>query len=554
MSPEDIKRLEVFAAEKGILPLGSGDEIAAALNSSRPKVRLLGDDHELIFFAQECGEILRKNDFYRRDRTAVGINRERARLDAITPQALRSLTQRHIVFFKEKEIGNGSSARSIQIVKTMNVDTARGLLESWEFLDRLPEIDRVNPIRLPVLRRDGRIDLAPPGYLADARIFTLDEGVVYDEEMTFARAQEVIRELLCEFPWHDDGRSLAVQVAAMMTVFGACLIPTGAARPGFVYTANDSDAGKSLAAKVAIILTHGKANVRAFPRKEETRKVLDQLAMEAQTTVLFDNVKGTLGGEDIEAFMSAARWQGRILGEKGGFEVDNVTTCFFTGNESRPTRDMAQRCLFVELFLEDIDSSARKIKRVLTDKILAEPAMRSEACSAMWALVKEWDARGRPAPTNMMPKCPEWSLTIGAIVEHSGFGDPHAKPDIKSARTGVNEMQELVKHLWGSVGAVVQGELGEAAAADRKQWAFSDIMDEVQEKGFFEALEIHGRKGDSEEMFDKDGALTMAARSFFGRFLAGFDGRLFTGLSGERLRWVVQGKGNQRKYLVVREG
>ena len=394
--PEDIKRLEQLAAENGILPIGSADEIAAALNSKRPKVRLPGDNRELIDFAMEVGDVLRKCDFYRRDRMPVGINRERARLDAITPQAMRTMAQRHLVFFKEKKQEDpDGETRVITIVKTMIVDTARAVLESWEFIDALPEIERVNPIRMPVMRSDRRIELAPPGYFADGRIYTLDD-VVFDEAMTFERAVEIVRELLGEFPFHDDGRSFAVQVAAMLTVFCACMLPKGAARPGFIYTANDSDAGKTLAAKVAIIPVHGKANVRAFPRKEETRKVLDQLAMEAATTILFDNVRGTLGGEDIEAFMSASRWRGRILGESTGFEVDNVTTCFFTGNESRPTRDMAQRSLFVELFLQELDSSQRKIRRQLNDNALAAPELRGEVCSALWALVRHWDAAARP--------------------------------------------------------------------------------------------------------------------------------------------------------------
>jgi len=545
LSPEEIKRLRELAAENGILPIGSDDELAAELNSARPKVRILGDERELIHFADDVGKILGKHEFYRRDRMTVGINREKARVELITAQAMRSLAQRHIVFFKERKIGLGNETATIEIVKTMNVDTARGLMESWEFIDRLTEIDRVNPIRMPIMRSDRRIELAPPGYYRDGRIFTLDD-VAIDETMTFERGKKIITDLLCEFPFHDDGRSRAVQVAAMMTIFCACLLPKWASRPGFIYTANDSDAGKTLLAQVAVIPIYGQGSARAFPRKEETRKVLDQLAQDATTTVIFDNVRGQLGGEDIESFMSAPRWKGRILGEKGGFEVDNVTTCFFTGNECRPTRDMAQRCLFVELFLEELDSSAREIQRQLTPAVLADMDLRRDVCSAMWSLVRQWDADGRPGCKKLgiakMPKCPEWSEIVAAIVAHTGFGNPCLKPDIKSAKTGVNEMQELVKHMTPD------------ESVTEESWNFSEIMHEVKTEGFFENLEVHGRKGDSQELFDSEGEPTPAGKSFFGRFFASFDGRLFSGKSGERLRWVVQGKGNQRKYLVVREG
>ena len=94
MSPEEIKQLRQLAKENGLLEIGTAEEIAEALNSNRQKVHLLSDNRELIHFAQECGEVLGKYDFYRRDRILVGINREKARLDEITAQALRSMAQR----------------------------------------------------------------------------------------------------------------------------------------------------------------------------------------------------------------------------------------------------------------------------------------------------------------------------------------------------------------------------------------------------------------------------------------------------------------------------
>lgn len=543
MTPQEIEAIRQLVRDNGLLPLGTDEEIASALNSQRPKIRLPGDNRELMQFAAEIGDVLKEKDFYRRDRTPVGINRERARLDAISPQAFRTLTQRHLVFFKEKKVEDeDGSSRTITIVKTMIVDTARGVLESWDFVDRLPEIERVNPIRLPVMRSNGVINLAPVGYFLEGSIYTLDGGVTYDETMTIERALEIIgAELLGEIPYHDDGRSRAVHVAAMMTVFAASLLPRRSQRPGFVFTANDSDAGKTLSAKIAIIPVHGKVSPRGLPRKEEMRKVLDQLAMEAAPVILFDNVKGTLGGEDLEAFMSAAMWQGRVLGEKGGFEVDNVTTCFFSGNDAHPTRDMAQRCLFVELFLEDIDSTQRKIKNVLTDVRLAEPELRNKVCSALWTFVKYWDAQGRPKPPTMMPKCPDWSQIVAGIVACAGFGDACAKPDIKSARTHATEMQDLMRKL-----APESGE-------DRIEWTFAQIMDQVQTHSLFESVEFVSGKGEQEDMFAEGGEMSPAARSFFGKFFVKFDNRLFSGDDAARLRFVVEGKGNQRKYIVLRE-
>ena len=380
MTPEQIAEIIKLAQENGILPRDHSDAIAAALNSQRPKIRLPGDNRELSQFARELGEILARHNLFRRDLTAVTVNAEKKRTDPINAEWLRTWAEDHVVCFKEKRFGQGADGHVIQVVKTMNMDTARGTLASPQFFRQLREIERVNPVRLPIMARDRRIELAPLGYCAQSRIFTLENEITYDEEMTLDRAIEIIRDLLSEFPFHDNGRSLAVQVAAMMTVFAVGLLPRTAPRPGFIYTANDSDAGKTLAAKVAIIPVLGRVNTRAFPRKEETRKVLDQLAMDGAVTILFDNVKGALGGEDIEAFMSAPRWSGRILGEKGGFDVENVTTCFFTGNESQPSRDMAQRCCSWSCFS---NTSIRASERSAASSTIAcSPAT---SCAAKFA-------------------------------------------------------------------------------------------------------------------------------------------------------------------------
>jgi len=76
--------------------------------------------------------------------------------------------------------------------------------------------------------------------------------------------------------------------------------------------------------------------------------------------------------------------------------------------------------------------------------VLSSDKLRSEVCSALWTLVKAWDAAGRPGPTSRMPKCPEWSEIIGAIVEHAGFGNPCAKPEIASSGGDVRDMQKLI--------------------------------------------------------------------------------------------------------------
>lgn len=543
MSPEEIAAVLKVAREGGFMPeiLGGPEGVQEVLNSQRPKVRLPGDDRELGQFSREIGEIMSRRDLFRRDQTTVVVNAEKQRLDAVTPDMARTWVEVHLVCFKEKVVGNGTSARVVEIVKTMNVDTAKGMLAARQFTQQLPELERLNQTRLPVMRKDGMIELLKPGHFAELRIFTLDDELTYDEEMTPGEAREVIDELLAEFPFKDD-RSKAVQLAGMLTMFGAGLLPKRALRPGFVATANSTGAGKTLLCKLAIIPVAGSAAPRSFPRKEELKKVLDVAAMDGVNYILFDNIRGNLGGEEIEAFITSSEWEGRVLGESRKFRVENVATCFFTGNESRPTQDMRERCLFVELFVQEADSRDRTIKRVIDDAYLGSAEVRSRVLSAMWSMVKAWDAAGRPKPPTRMPRFESWSAVIAGIVSHAGFGDCCVKPDLPGSGGDITEMREVVLKLAPEAPGV------------REEWTFSMIVEEIQEHGLFADREIRNRKGDVEEMFTPEGNVTPAGRSFLGKFFTKFDQRLFNGgAPGEQLRFVVEGKGNGRKYVVVRE-
>jgi hypothetical protein len=344
LADQQSKKLNKLAQEAGLIGGGDGGGggggvVAGAAdddgNGLRPKIRVPSDQRELIDFCRECGvELAKDNRLFRRDRTPVAVNREKARLDPITPRAMRSFAQRYIEFFKfrteEKEDG---SKVTKTVVKNIPAETAGALLESWELVEKLPEVRRVNPTRLPAFREDGRIELLQPGYFPEQGIYTIDDEVKYDETLTRQQAVAILRDLLKDFPFLND-RSRAVAVAAMLTMFCATMLPKRALRPGFVYTANAPGAGKTLLCKFAIIPVTGSCALRTLPRKEETRKVLDSLALDASIYVLFDNVRGKIASEDLEAFITSAEHEGRLLGESTRFRVDNVCTVFLTGNQS----------------------------------------------------------------------------------------------------------------------------------------------------------------------------------------------------------------------------
>ena len=152
----------------------------------------------------------------------------------------------------------------------------------------------------------------------------------YNDEMTLAEAVAFLRELLGEFPFGDwreelaeDGvtvvrqsRSLAVQVAAMLSQFAGACVPRGANRMGFIYNANSQRSGKTLLAKIAIMTLYRSFKAQAWKGEEDDlAKVVDAEVLAGSTYLCFDNVRGYVGSQSLEGLMTSPDWTGRVLGK-----------------------------------------------------------------------------------------------------------------------------------------------------------------------------------------------------------------------------------------------
>jgi hypothetical protein len=545
---EQLNRLLELAKRENLLSTSGKD---SKKEDQRPLIRIPSDQRELLDFARECGVEL-AGRLFRRDQLTVIINSEKQRLDALSVQALRSVAQRHIKFFKFKTVENDSGEKlTITVVKNLSAEMSLGLLHAPDFVNGLPEIDRINETRLPVTRRDGRIDLLAPGYDFERRIFTFDDGLTLDDGMPAEIAKEVIDKEWRYFPFPNP-RSKAAAVAAQLTMFCPNMLPKRALRPGFIYTANSTGAGKTLAAKMAIIPVVGYAATRTLPRREEQKKVLDIFALQAASYIFFDNIRGEISGEDLEQFITSPVLKGRVLGESTEFVVDNVSTIFLTGNQSRTSLDMQDRCLFIELFVAEADVSDRTIPKdaIINDEYLSHPENRSRILSALWALVRSWAAAGKPGPKTKHERFPDWSDVVAAIICHAGYGDPIARAEVLSlGNRELRDVRELITALAPRDADEPGPRMLESPIKDGEaEWTFVQVIEKVIQYGLFADVEVrHGRSCDDMIV---DGELTPAGRSHFGKLLTRYDQRFFVS-AGKMIRFEVRGKGDTRRYVVV---
>jgi hypothetical protein len=497
------------AAYDGIKPLETTKD-------GRILVHLACDNRLLSEFALDLGRALAETELYNRNSLPFVVNPANRILKLMTPESFRTWSEQHAVCFQWKSPDEGPPQR---VKKTMSVTEAATVLTSGQFLNQLRPIRKLNQVQLPFLRKSGAIELLPVGFDAESQTYTFETMLDYQQSMSLPEAKTVIDSLFSEFCFPDDnGRSLAVAVAGIMTLYAHGLLPQTALVPCFIVMANAEGAGKTLLVKVLVVPVYGNFIAGTKPtNEEELRKFLTAAVMEARPYVCFDNVKEHLDSGSLEAFLTTSIWSDRILGSSKNFSGEKNTVVFATGNACTVSPDMRRRSLFVQLFMKEERAEARQFKRPLDVPYLLE--RRSEILNALWVMVHSWNTAGRPAASKTHSSFPEWAKTIAAIVEHAGYTSPVATPDIDCTadRDGA-DIRKLVDGL--------------KADSPSQTFTFTELVVYARQAGAFESI------------IGTEGELDRKQNTIFGRALKRYDHR-FVG----DFVFIVDGQGHSRKYV-----
>ncbi len=445
------------------------------------------------------------------------------KLEVLTPDRFRTSVEQHLTCYREEPTKRGV----VEIGKTMTLDQAKCVLASFQLLDGLPLLEILNPVRLPILRKSGLIELLPEGYDEEARSFTFSSGIDYDTKMSLDVAKEVIEDLLGEFCFAPDyGRSKSVSISAMFTVFARGVLTPNSPVPFFIYTANAEGAGKSLNTDCALVPVYGLVVPESMPESDgEMKKGLLASLIAGSNYLFFDNAKGHINFPSLEAFLSGSAYGGRVLGTSTKFSGENNTTGFMTGNGITISADLRRRSLFCELVMEAEKAEDRTFRRILDRPALLE--RRPVILSALWAIVRAWDEAGRPKASRGHASFPRWADSIGGIVEFAGWSCPLQAAEMKGAGdTDTDDMRNLV-----------------LAMPDGERVKFGKLVSLCQQKGLFERL-IPPDDG-----FDDEVELDPKIRSTLSKIFGRFSRRVFGGM----VRFYVDGHGHGRRYLAMKE-
>jgi hypothetical protein len=510
---DDVFRHRGAEAVRGMID--AAEPVGAPLETinGKPALQLPGDDRPMGEFAAEIGTLLAGQNIFARKGCAFTLDAEGQKLEPATPTWLRTWAEQFVVCYKVRKMGD----RAYRFDNTMTEDAAKAVLVAPQFLKKLRSVERFHPCRMPVIRHNGTVELLPEGYDAASATYTAP-GSPYPLDKSAEEARQVFGDAFAEFPFAEDaGRSQAVAIAAVLTVYAGGIMPVGANRPVFIYLGNAEGTGKTTCARLAGIC-YGAVAAEAAPVEEgEWQKKILAVVIAGKRILLLDNLKGVLNSPSLEAYTTASRFAGRILGVSREFEGEACATVLITGNGLTTSPDMRRRALMVELFMDELRAEDRKFSRRLDDPALL--ALRPHLLAACWAMVKAWDNAGRPAASRMNSSFPRWCDTIGGIVEQAGFVCATAPAEIDGmGDTDTNDIARLGAKM-------VQG----------TRYTFSELAALCTDHGLFERFTTSR---------ENDDQMSRSAKAGFPKILKRYDRRTIA----QGVRFYIEGKGRDRRF------
>src|SRR5438477_12081354 len=133
------------------------------------KIAIPGDDETLLRFAQELLDELKTKPIYRRDNIPVYPYEEKARIEVMSASAFRTFVDKYVACFKQKFDQHGEP---YDVVRSINKETAQGVLDCIDFWKGLREIVEVNPVPMWAEDAEGNVFVMEPGYDEKAKTLT----------------------------------------------------------------------------------------------------------------------------------------------------------------------------------------------------------------------------------------------------------------------------------------------------------------------------------------------------------------------------------------------
>lgn len=310
-------------------------------------------------------------------------------------------------------------------------------------------------VEFPVLRPDGTI-ASSYGYDETTHLFIANRTELsVPESPTQAdakQAMESLNELVQDFPFAEEPHRAAWLAGVLTPLIRPAI---GAVVPCFLIEANASGVGKLLLIKVTSNILTGR-DLGATPDSDEVEmaKKLTTFVRMGRRLVLLDNLTGKFGGASIDAMLTSAVWEERILGQSHAGTWPNNMTIYATGNNVLVGGDTARRIVFIRLETKLENPEERDdVHRSESELIEFIRENRSRFLSDAFTVLRSYIVAGRPTiPMKPWGSFGAWSSIVRASILYAGGADPgDTRVELQSKAGSTAEVAKVLASALASM-------------------------------------------------------------------------------------------------------
>ncbi len=367
----------------------------------------------------------------------------------VKPNRFITLIENYITPFIT--IKNPNNGNFIEKEKSISAELANTILTSEELKSSIQPIRRLFTVPIPIIYK-GELTFPKKGY--DERFnswLSNDAPDLSNPNMGIQEAQSILKNIYKEFCFQDK-QDYHNAIAGLITPYLKGLYPQFNTRaPIFCYLANRERSGKDYCAGVTGIV-YENSSLEEPPistgesayndTSNELRKKILSGFMSGRQRLHFANNKGFINNSTLEAVATSKSWSDRQLGKSENLVFDNTMDFSLSGNVGITyTPDLANRMVFVNLFLDIEDANARRFNNPNLHEYVSK--RRGEILSALYALVRNWIDKGSNPGSIAFTSFPEWARVCGGILEAAGFNSPCIKNDSLAGEESDPETAEM---------------------------------------------------------------------------------------------------------------
>lgn len=379
--------------------------------------------------------------------------------------------------------------------RSMSEACARSLLVSPQFLQHIPQIDRILDVPIPIRKPDGEIVFPKLGFNPSLGVYCAP-GAPEIKLMPLEEAVKVIEQALEGFCWKIP-QSKVHAIARMITPYARGIIGFSERIPLWYFVGNRPRCGKDYLNGVTqvIYIGHAFEDAPITDNYEETGKRIISASRAGRRMMHFANCQHHLNDAAFIQAVTAPRISARSLGSndaESDLDLPNEIDYSLSANVGLTYReDVEPRLRKIELEFFEEDANKRAFPNpFLHDWIRAN---RGQVLSAIHSLFQHWIDHGEPVGKTLFSSFPRWAEVIGGVMVSCGLGDPclaHEGEDLLGGDLREVAMKALYgvafesfPDEWINKGDIYGLIREQLENNDRLEW-FGDLDGDTKEKSF----------------------------------------------------------------------